>query len=170
MHNGQTANPLNEFSKEIKKVSGKRAKTDADLEELARLEWHAGLYLKDGKPCIPGEVLEATLVEAAKKIKMKKNVQAGLYCDGFFPIVYDGSANLKELWEDRRFRFTAIVRVKNNRIPRTRPIFQEWSAEVMITYDDGQLNPSTVRELLVAAGNNVGLMDWRPKFGRFKVV
>jgi hypothetical protein len=51
----------------MKRVSGKRAKTDADFEELARLEFLGGLYLHNGEPCLPGEVIEAALVEAAAR-------------------------------------------------------------------------------------------------------
>ena len=34
-HNGQLADPLNDLVRQMKKISGKREKTDADLEELA---------------------------------------------------------------------------------------------------------------------------------------
>lgn len=41
MHNGQTSDPLNRFSKQLKAVSSKRKKSDEDYEEMARIEWHA---------------------------------------------------------------------------------------------------------------------------------
>ncbi len=43
-HNGQTADPLNEFAKELKKVSGKRNKTDEYHALMGEIEWRAGLY------------------------------------------------------------------------------------------------------------------------------
>ena len=45
MHCGQTADPLNQFSKAMKKLSAKRNKTDDDLAILSGIEWWAGLYL-----------------------------------------------------------------------------------------------------------------------------
>jgi hypothetical protein len=45
MHNGQTADPLNTFSKQLKAVSGKRKKTEEDYAEMSRIEWHAALYV-----------------------------------------------------------------------------------------------------------------------------
>ena len=56
-HNGQTADPRNRFSKAMKLISGKRKKTDSDLDELARLEFLAGLYLEGGDIVIPSYVL-----------------------------------------------------------------------------------------------------------------
>jgi hypothetical protein len=54
LHNVQLADPLNAYAKEMKKISGKRRKTDADLEELARFEWHGSLYVSQGQVVIPG--------------------------------------------------------------------------------------------------------------------
>ena len=52
---------------------------------------------------------------------------------------------------------------------RTRPKFNTWAANLVIQYDDAQLNEEDVRELLVIAGESIGVGDWRPKFGRFIV-
>lgn len=169
-HNGQLANPLNEFSKKIKQISSKRSKTEADFEEMARLEWHGGLYLMDGKPCIPGEVLEATLISAARKNKRGKQAQAGILCPGNYPITYDGPTDLDTMWADPRFRLTVGARVQKSRIMRTRPIFREWSAEIEVMYDPAMLNKSEVESIVRIAGEDIGLMDWRPKFGRFVVM
>lgn len=170
MHNGRLADPLNEFSQAIKKISGKRSKTDADHMELARLEWYGGLYLSDGLPCIPGEVLEATIISAARKSKRGKQAQSGVVCPGNFKLVYSGPTDLEQLWADPIFRLAVCVRVGNARIVRTRPIFSEWSSEVEVMFDDQVLNEREVRDTLKIAGDSVGLMEWRPKFGRFEVV
>lgn len=169
MHNGQTADPLNDFSKQMKRISGKRSKTEEDYLELARVEWFAGLYLKDKMPCIPGFVIEAALTEAARKSRRGKLALAGIIIPDDSPLIYDGSKDLSELWEDKRFRLTAGVRIKQNRIMRTRPRFDEWSAEVKVMFDPAVLNESDVKEIMQVAGN-VGVCDWRPKFGRFSVV
>lgn len=50
MHNGQLADPSNEWARAIKEISGKRAKTAADYEEMARLEWLGSLYLNQHGP------------------------------------------------------------------------------------------------------------------------
>jgi hypothetical protein len=72
MHNGQTADPLNKYAKMLKAVSSKRKKTEADYEELARIEFFAGLYMDQNEPAIPARLLEAAVVEGARKSKSGK--------------------------------------------------------------------------------------------------
>jgi len=168
-HNGQTSDPLNQFAQAIKKVSGKRSKTEEDYKELAHIEWLSGLYLKGKKPCLPGFILEAAMVEAGRKSKRGKQVLAGLFIEDDAPLIYDGPTDIDKLWADENFRLTASVRVKQNRVMRTRPKFDKWEAQVTISYDPRVLNDSDVREILVTAGESVGLCDWRPRFGRFIV-
>jgi hypothetical protein len=168
-HNGQLADPLNYFAKEMKKISGKRHKTEADLEQLARLEWRGSLYLNNGRVVIPGEVLEAHLVEAAKKVKKGPQAKAGLFCDGMFLLDYDGPRDVEALWSDEAFRMTAGVRVQRNRIMRTRPIFHVWSLSFEVQYNASQLNLSEIAEFVRIGGEQIGLGDWRPRFGRYLV-
>jgi hypothetical protein len=169
MHNGQLADPLNSFAQAMKKISGNRDKTEAELEELARLEWFGSLYLHQQEPCLPGELIEGALVGAAKKRRRGKQVAAGVWCQDNFPLQYEGPRALEELWEDPRFRFTTGVRVKQNRVMRTRPRFEEWATDITVIFNDELVNQSEVLELLRIAGEQVGLGDWRPKFGRFDV-
>jgi len=172
MHNGQLADPANEWTRAVKEISGKRKKTEADYKEMARLEWMGALYLQDGCPCIPGHVFEAALIGkggAARKQKMGKQAAAGLYVTKNFPLIYEGPSDPKELWLDEKFRFVVAVKVGQARIMRTRPIFHEWSAEVEIEFDPDLVNADDVRLWVRTAGYEVGLMDWRPKFGRFDV-
>ena len=168
MHNGQLADPLNGFVKAIKAISGKKAKTDADHEEIAKLEWHGSLYLKDGKLCIPGAMMEACLVEAAKKVKKGQQAKAGIICPTDSPLEYDGPENIEELFESG-FRLTTQCVIKRNRVMRTRPMFKKWGALVDIWYDDGMFNKSDIITMLKTAGDYIGIGDWRPKFGMFTV-
>ena len=112
MHSGQLANPLADITKQVKKVSGKRAKTDADHEELARLEWLGSLYLRDGRPCLPGMNLEKALVEAARKSKRGKQAMAGILCPEDAFLEYEGPKDPKQLWERPEFRFVVGVKVQ----------------------------------------------------------
>ena len=69
MHNGRTADPTNKWAKAMKKVTGKRVKTDADYEEMARIEFLAGLYMGTGGPIIPSMLIDSVMINAAKKTK-----------------------------------------------------------------------------------------------------
>lgn len=167
MHNGQLANPLNPMAKALSRVTGKRNKTDADHEEASRIEFLGGLYMDDDGPCIPGEMVEAALINAAKKSRRGQQARAGIIADGNFSLEYDGPRNPDELWANEQFRLVAGVRVKQARIMRTRPIFRDWACEVSIDFLPGQLNRAEVEEIVRMAGDSIGLGDWRPKFGRF---
>ena len=169
MHNGQLANPLHDVAKQIKKITSKTNMTDADHEEKARLEWHGSLYLHEGKPCLPGEVLEAAFVAAARRQKMGKQAQAGIFCPDNYPLDYDGPQSLEKLWADPDHRLTVAARVKQNRPMRTRPIFRDWSCKIEVQFDDSLLNEEDVKRIVRVTGETVGIGDWRPKFGRFKV-
>jgi hypothetical protein len=169
LHSGQLADPLNDYAKEMKKISGKRHKTEADLEELARLEWHGSLYLSEGQVVIPGEVLEAHLVEAAKKRKKGQQAKASLFCDGVFPLLYDGPSDVNVLWQDADYRLTAGVKVQRNRIMRTRPLFKSWSLSAQVLYNPSQLNLGEIQDFFRIGGEQIGLGDWRPRFGRYVV-
>ncbi len=170
MHNGQLANPLNRFAKDIKQISRKRNKTDADLEELARLEWLGALYLFKGEPCLTGELIEGCIIRGAATKKRSKQAKAGVLCLGAFPLLYEGPRDPLELWKHEAFRLQAGVRVGGSRIIRTRPVFSEWSAQVEVRFNPSLLNAAEILEFLKAAGELEGIGDWRPRFGRFEVV
>lgn len=167
MHNGQTADPTNAWAKSLKQVSGKRAKTDADYEELARIEFYAGLYMDKNGPIIPNTVIDSMVIGAAKKSKEGPTAKSGVFCLTPMPLEYAGPRTAAELWADETFRFSAIVRVGMARVARMRPIFHEWGGIVTLNIEDTTINPSRIDDWLRIAGTQVGLGDWRPQFGRF---
>lgn len=168
VHNGQLADPLNKFSKAMKAVTGKRKKVDADYEELARLEFLGGLYLKDSRPCMPSQALEAMMISAAKKQRKGADFKSGMLIEESPYIEYDGPTNPDELWADERFRIVAGVKVSQSRVMRTRPQFPQWSLQFGVTYIEELLNRRDIIEVATIAGWQIGLCEWRPKFGRFK--
>lgn len=170
MRNGQLANPLNRFAKDINSISRKRRKTEADIEEIARLEWLGSLYLTKAEPCIPGEMVEACIIKGAMTQKRGKQAKAGILCLGAFPLQYEGPRNPLELWEREEFRLVAAVKVGNSRLMRTRPIFRNWGAEFEVRYNPALLNADEVSHFLAVAGELEGIGDWRPRFGRFEFV
>lgn len=168
-HNGQTVDPLNKYTQAIKTYSSKRKKTDADFEAMARLEWEAGLYLKGGKPCIPGLLLEACIREAGKTKKLGKVVLGAVFCDEDPMLEFpEEKLGLDELYKKDEYRFTAKVVIQRSSIMRTRPMFNAWEFDTVVNYDENLIDTRTMKELLEIAGTK-GLGDWRPKFGRFSV-
>lgn len=169
MHNGLLADPINEITKLMKQVSGKRDKTEADFAELSRLEWYGGLYIQDGSICLPGEMVEAMMLEASKKKKKGVQAKAGLMVPDSAVLEYPGPKDIDDMWKSGQFIHKIGVRIQRNKVIRTRPIFKEWAANLKIHYLPSLLNKSDVEGFIEVAGQIVGLGDWRPKFGRFEV-
>lgn len=169
MHSGQLVDPLNPHSRSIAEITKKRKKTDADHEEMGRREFFGALYVSGGEPCIPGEMVEAALIKGAMKEKRGPAAKAGLLVENNARLEYDGPRDPKVLWEDPRFRLRVAVKVGQSKVMRTRPRFEGWSATISIKFLPSLLNAREVRDFLVTAGEQIGIGDWRPRFGRFVV-
>lgn len=172
-HNGQTADPRNTYAKAMKAISGKRKKTDADFDELARLEWLAGLYRFGDELVIPDYVLESTMIAGAKKSKRGPQAKCGLFFTDHAVLEFDGKPEainddtLAKMFAGGTFTHTVGVRVGMAKVMRTRPVFRNWSCAASVQYDPDVLNQRDLEEIAVDAGRLVGLGDWRPKHGRF---
>lgn len=168
LHNNQMVDPLNPFNKRMKEYTGKRKKTDEDYIAMARLEHEAGLYLDaQGWPCWPGLNIEAMIVAAAKTIKLGRLVKSSIIVDGNFRIDQPHGKDLDELFE--KARITAAAKVQMSTVMRTRPIFDPWSLTFTILYNEDLINARDIKQILDIAGTQIGLSDWRPRYGRFIV-
>jgi hypothetical protein len=172
MHNGQLANPLNPLVKQMKSLTGQRKKTDEVHAELSRLEFRAGLYLSpSGQVEIPSEVLESCLIEGAKKSKLGKQFKSAIAIMQNSPLDYGEQLTVDELWErNEEFADVRGVKVGTSRIMRTRPIFRTWGLEFEVSFNADLVNPEQIMLAVDDAGAQVGLCDYRPKFGRFQIV
>lgn len=172
-HNGQTADPRNTYAKAMKAVTGKRNKTDADYDEMARLEWLAGLYRIDGDIVIPDYVIESTIISGAKKSTRGPQAKCGLFFTEHASLQFDGKPceitdeTLAEMFASGSFTHTIGVKVGKSKVMRTRPIFRNWSLSATCQFDPDVLNQRDIEEFASDAGKLVGLGDWRPKHGRF---
>lgn len=171
MHSGRLADPIDPATLALARLTGKRKKTVEDHHAIGKCEWTGGLYVNDkGAPCLPGEVIEACLVEGAKKSRRGKDAKSGIVVVGDFALEYDGPKTIEKLWEHGGFRKRAAVRVGQAKVMRTRPIFPEWSCTFTVQWDPAVIKDAeSILEIAEAAGQ-AGIGDWRPKFGRFEVV
>jgi len=172
MHNGQLANPLNPLVKEMKTLTGQRKKTDEVHLALSRLEFRAGLYLNSkGEVIITSDVLESCLIEGAKKSKLGKQFKSAVAIHEDSILNYGKKLTVDELWE-RSAEFADVrgVKVGTSRVMRTRPIFRNWSLKFTALYDDEQINAENLLQAVTDAGTQVGLCDYRPKYGRFQII
>jgi len=167
-HNGQMCDPLNPYTKQMKEISGKRKKTDEDQIAMARIEWEAGLYLdKNGRVVWPGTNLERMILDAAKKIKMGTLVKSALMIPNDSILDADYPKDLDKMFD--ACRIASKVKVGQASIIRTRPIFDNWKMTFVILYNEDLINKRDLEQILEIAGQQIGLGDWRPRFGRFVV-
>lgn len=173
MHNGRLADNSDPYVEKMKEITSKRKKTDADHEEMARLEFLGGLYLgENDEPVIPSHVMEAVIIGrggSARMERMGKESAAALWVIEDAPLLYDGPKDPHKLFEDKRFVSQAMVAVQRNKVKRTRPIFKKWAADIAVEFNENLIDEESVRRWVEVAGEQVGLMDWRPRFGRFEV-
>lgn len=166
-HNGHLADPMCEFALAIKKISGKRKKTEADYEEMGRLEFRGSLYMGENGPILPADCIEATLVNAAKKNREGQLAKAGMFCDLNADLIYDGPTDPDELWENPSHVFRKLVSVQRAKVVRTRPIFPKWEATIVVSFEDTIVSQRQVEEWVNIGGQQVGLLEWRPRYGRY---
>ena len=168
-HNNQGVDPLNYFSIEMKKLTGKRGKTPSDLEQLSKIEFFAGLYLQDDTPVLPAKMFAATFIAGAKKDKNGPYAKSGVFFSEHSPIIYDGPKTSGELYADGRFTFRCPVKVGQSTVIRVRPKFDDWAIIIPFEYDESVIEEATIMLAWEKAGHVVGMGDWRPQHGRFSV-
>ncbi len=172
-HNGQTADPRNKYSKLMKEISSKRKKTDADLDQLAAIEFMAGLYVENGDIVLPGYLIEAAIIAGAKKSKSGVQAKTAVFVKGSASLDFDGKPSeitaetLQALFYGGEHHLSVGVKVGQSKVIRTRPKLSNWSATIELEFDDEFVNRKEVIQFVTDAGRQVGLCDWRPKYGRF---
>lgn len=169
MHNARLSDPLDKIAKQMKAISAKTKKTEADHLELGRLEHMGGLYLdSEFGPYIPGQNFEAMLYKAAGQVKNTPKVKSALIVEtNVNPLIYKGPRTVDDLWGDLNFVHRASVKISQKRIMRTRPVFRQWEVSCDGNLDTQQVNPDELHQLVDIGGRLIGLGDWRPRFGRF---
>jgi hypothetical protein len=172
MHSCQGVDPLHPLTKEIKKYTGKRTKTDEDHWMIGNLEWEQGLYWKDDIGVyVPAENVEATIKNGAKSIKKGTAVQKFLQVNPLYiPLNYRENLTKEELKANHKYRDGRIMTINNSKIVRTRPRFDSWEIKFIIDYEEKQIDIETIKNSIDFAGLYVGLCDSRPKYGQFSAV
>lgn len=168
-HNSQLADPANVYAMAIKKEG--KGSTPEKAKRLYDLSWEACLYLDhEQRVIVPGENIEAALIEASGAFKLKKDFKAGVFCDGAYRLDYDGPTDLEKLKADSRFRDLRSVKTKRgDRIMFCRPKFVEWSLRFTFLVDTDIVSSEKAIDMLERAGKYIAVGCYRPKYGRFMV-
>ncbi len=169
MHNGRLADPTNKWTIELKKLTSNRKKTDEDLLQIRRVEWFGGLYIDDkDRVCVPADCVLAVVLGGAKKSKDGKETQVAVFeTQPWYPLKYDGPTSLDKLYTDGRFDDYRSVVISQKRVMRCRPIFPSWSLDVSLDVNTDIIDARKVVKAFEMAGERVGLLEYRPRYGRF---
>lgn len=173
MHSDRSSDPLSKEAQWLGELSGKRRKTEADIVELARREFHTSLYLDPaGRPTIPIDNVHSCLYGAARRRKEGPRF-SGSFTVRNVRFEYEGPDEPDALWERQEtFVDRRSVKVGTSRVIRTRAIFPAWSLEVTAEHDPEVADIFNIRQRAEIAGTRIGLGDYRPQrgglFGRFE--
>lgn len=170
MHGNGLADPISEDAKRMKRLSGKRIKTDEDHIAMRRIEFESSLYLDpDEGPYLPGPNIAKALLMAARIRRNGPKVERGLILvSPVNPLRYDGPRDVSGLWSDLKFRHTAPAKLNGKAtVIRCRPVFTEWSCTATALLNPSVLPADELADIVNDAGQMVGVGDWRPWHGRF---
>ena len=121
---------------------------------------------EEGKLYLPNTHFKSSMVKAAVDFKMtgrksyKDYVRAGIFINEE-EIILDPQEYI--IHEEP-------VVIQRSRVMSWRPKFKEWSCSFTIEIVDDMINQSTLKEILETAGKYKGVGDYRPEYGRFKIV
>jgi len=196
LHSDRSIDRKEPAQQEVEKIHSKSKKQRTSSDDDASLclkfqlccygDWTERLWI----PC--DNVMKA-ITEAAPKVErgIVKLAESGLRVDGVdgdedqigieFPPSYKGPKTGKDMWllahreknPDPAYVFSKSVRIPPRtgaRVPFSRPRLPVWGATFSLTkYPFSPFSEETLQKLVVTAGEQVGLCDWRPRYGLFQV-
>lgn len=173
MHSAALADPLNEHARSIKAIKKNRKRTEADEEAAAIEEWLGGLYFDEKLgPYVPGINIEAMIKESARKWRKGKDIERGvMVLTEMVPLDYRGPRALAQLQADARFRDARSARMPStgSRVMRVRPRFESWALSFTVDFEPKLIERRDLVDIMHRAGEEIGLGDWRPRYGVFVV-
>ena len=180
MNSNVGVNPLHPLTKQMKILTAKRKRTEEDDEEILHLKWLLGLYWDDNIGLmIPSVNLEKMFRDAAKSVRkgtIAKQQSAITVKPDYVPLIVpvETPKTKEDLWHDSNNKY-ADVRI--GKMPKTggsvllcRPRFDNWGLNFKISYNETKFDRQEVIDLITLAGTEIGLCDWRGRYGMFGIV
>lgn len=175
LHNERLANPLDPIVQELKKITGKRNKTEEDYVRMMELEMQGGIYeTPEGLLGVPTGNVWKSIQEGAKANKRGKDIDRALtFADVIEPLEQDGAKVRADDFlhqDDPSPVFYRSVVIQGKRTMRARPLVRQWSTTHHFDLATDVIDVGVVEVALARAGRYVGLCDWRPRYGTYEWV
>lgn len=172
-NNPQTSDPLNHFSKEMKKITAKRKKQDDDILEMRRIEMRSKLYWDDeiGVYVPSSWVMAMICANSWTRAKIKKSdIRAAVFATEWkLALDYKGKRKVKkplDIVDDESFQCVKSLKQGQVRVVKAAPIFSDWSFTCGIEYDDTIISEDELASLIEYGSKFGGFGDFRPTYGR----
>jgi hypothetical protein len=145
-------------------LSGKAKETPQEQAEAAAYR------LANGQLCQPGEHVFQSILKAATSYQIpgrgkktyKDAVKGGLLVTPDYIPHKEGTEFLI---------YSVPVAIQKARVMRHRPLIRDWRLTFELVVLDHEMLPiDALRTILDHAGAQVGIGDYRPRFGRFSVI
>lgn len=180
MKNGQLADPGNKWAIEIAKLPKGNKQTEKDRERRMELLWYGSLYHRSDKDLelvIPEINIEQMVIEGGRCSSKGMEITRYVTCPEAPALLINAKGNGKlmsssdvdRLWASHRFEDRRLVVISKKRVMGIRPRFDEWGLRFKLNFNEMEIDPMLVVHAVVEAGNQKGLGDFRPRFGRFHV-
>lgn len=177
MNSNQGVNPLHPLTKKMKVLTAKRKRTEEDDTEILHLKWQLGLYWDDVIGIhVPAVNVEGMFRDSAKSVRkgtVAKLSSAISVSPDLIPLITpEGTPTTKDgLWDDPNGKYADVKvgKIKQASVLLCRPRFDGWSLKFILAYDESKFDRKEVVELMEKAGRDVGLCDYRGKYGMFSV-
>lgn len=177
MNSNKGVNPLHPLTKMLKTLTAKRKRTEEDDNEIFHIKWMLGLYYDETVGIhIPSANVEAMIKNAAKSLRKgniaKQSTAITVYPE-MIPLIYNGPKDPEKLWDDpnRKYMDFRIGKLKGGpSIPISRPRFNTWDLVFTVRFDETKFDHEEIVSLIELGGHDVGLCDYREKYGHFDIV
>lgn len=176
MHSSRLADPFDQYTQQIAKISRKRQKTVEDYSTLAMLETRGSAWeTDDGLLGIPNRAVWRAVQEAGTATKKGTAIKRALHFEDIIvPLTIDGEKvavkdYFHSLTNHENMFYTTVV-VNKKRTMRARAMVRNWASTHTFTLNESELDFETLRPVIYRAADLIGLGDWRPTYGSFEIL
>lgn len=172
LNNPQCVDPFNPYKVKQKKITNKKNKTEEDLLKLRVIEVESKLYFDDEGVFVPSNwVTNSITSNSWNLIKVKKaDIRSCVLMDEpKLKLTYDGMKKVKTIQDislNSEFVHLANLKQGQVRVSKAFPVFNDWSFEGSLSYDDRIVDKESILQVLNHAAQYGGYGDFRPTYGR----